>query len=111
MAGERTIHNYVDGFAKTAPVGSFAANSKGIFDLGGNVYEWVADAYSLVDPNRLGVLRGGGWNTYQAENLYSGARNPQPPETAADSYGFRVVLAKVALQADAPPSPLDTAPP
>ncbi|MEI7910899.1 MAG: SUMF1/EgtB/PvdO family nonheme iron enzyme [Verrucomicrobiota bacterium] len=106
-SGERTIPGYDDGFAQTAPVGSFPANSRGIFDLSGNVHEWVADAYSMVDPNRLGVLRGGGWNTYQAENLYSGSRHPQPPDTVADIYGFRVVLAKVAPLADPPPAPLD----
>jgi len=110
MAGERTLPGYDDGFAQTAPVGSFAANSKGIFDLSGNVYEWVADAYSLVDPNRLGVLRGGGWNTYQEENLYSGSRYPQPPDTASDIYGFRVVLAKISTVSEAAPPP-DSDPP
>ena len=111
MAGGRTIPGYVDGFAQTAPVGSFTPNSKGIFDLSGNVYEWVADANSLVDPNRLGVLRGGGWNTYQAENLYSGSRHPQPPDTTADVYGFRVVLAKIGPPADPPPVFPDPTPP
>jgi serine/threonine protein kinase len=110
MSGERTIPGYDDGFAQTAPVGAFSANSCGIYDLSGNVHEWVADAYSIVDPNRLGVLRGGGWNTYQAENLYSGSRHPQPPATAADIYGFRVVLAKAAPPSEAAPAPLETAP-
>ena len=111
MAGGRTIPGYDDGFAQTAPVGSFAPNSRGIFDLSGNVYEWVADTYSKGDSNRLGVLRGGSWNTYQAENLYSGSRNPQPPDSAADTYGFRVVLAKTGPPAEATPAPLDAPPP
>jgi len=111
MAGERTIPGYNDGFAQTAPVGSFTPNSEGIYDLSGNVSEWVADANSSVDHNRLGVLRGGGWSTYQAENLYSGARYPQPPDTTADVYGFRVVLAKITLATEQPPAPSDTAPP
>ncbi len=97
MSGERSIPGYDDGFEKTAPVGSFPPNIKGIHDLSGNVQEWVADAYSVVDPNHLGVLRGGGWNTYQAENLYSGSRHPQPPASYADTNGFRVVLAKLPL--------------
>ena len=111
MAGERTIPGCDDGFAQTSPVGSFAPNSKGIFDLSGNVYEWVADAYSVVEANRLGVLRGGGWNTYQAENLYSGSRYPQPPDTASDIYGFRVVLAKIPPSVELPPPPPDSDPP
>jgi serine/threonine protein kinase len=107
MSGERAIPRYDDGFEKTAPVGSFPPNAKGIFDLSGNVHEWVSDAYSIVDPNRLGVLRGGGWNTYQAENLYSGSRHPQPLDSSADIYGFRVVLAKGPLMPEPHPTPLD----
>ncbi|MEI6675519.1 MAG: SUMF1/EgtB/PvdO family nonheme iron enzyme [Verrucomicrobiota bacterium] len=105
MSGERSIPGYNDAFEKTAPVGSFPANAKGLFDLSGNVHEWVADANSVVDPNHLGVLRGGGWNTYQAEDLYSGSRHPQPPDSVADVYGFRVVLAKVSV------APVSHAPP
>jgi formylglycine-generating enzyme required for sulfatase activity len=65
----------------------------------------------MVDSNHLGVLRGGGWNTYQAENLYSGSRNPQPPDSAADIYGFRVVLAKVTTMATPHATPADESPP
>ena len=41
------IPNYTDSFASAAPVGSFSANEKGIFDLGGNVSEYVNDFYSI----------------------------------------------------------------
>jgi serine/threonine protein kinase len=90
---ERTIKGYEDGYEKTAPVGSFPPNNLGIYDLCGNVHEWVSDNYSPTVVS--GVLRGGGWNTYQPQNLYIGARNTQPPEFRDSIYGFRVVLAKV----------------
>ncbi len=88
----RVIPGYNDGFEKTAPVGSFEPNELGVFDLCGNVHEWVADNYS--PSSTYGVLRGGGWNTYQEQNLYIGYRNTQKPDEWADTYGFRVVLAR-----------------
>lgn len=95
VSNERTIPGYDDGFPFTSPVGSFPPNKIGIYDLSGNVQEWVADDYSTMDTNLvLGVLRGGGWNTYQIENLYTGSRNGTPPASQDTIYGFRVVLAK-----------------
>ncbi|MES2982845.1 MAG: SUMF1/EgtB/PvdO family nonheme iron enzyme [Verrucomicrobiota bacterium] len=91
----RIIQGYSDGFARTAPVGKFYANRFGLYDLSGNVHEWVEDDISLDEENSLGVLRGGGWNTYREENLLLGWRNPVPPSVRTGYYGFRVVLAKI----------------
>ena len=63
-----------DGFVVSAPVGSFAPNAFGFFDMGGNVAEWTHDLYTVqppataaaIDPVATGegsqyVLRGSSW--------------------------------------------------
>lgn len=95
MDAARTIPGYDDGYAHTSPVGAFPPNSHGLYDLSGNVQEWVEDDYSKFTKEPLGVLRGGGWNTYQRENLLTGSRNPVPPNYQDAMYGFRIVLSRV----------------
>lgn len=41
------IPNYQDGAAVTAPVGHFAPNPLGLYDLGGNAAEWMHDVYRI----------------------------------------------------------------
>jgi formylglycine-generating enzyme required for sulfatase activity len=52
-----TLSGYSDGFAATAPVDSFEPNALGIFNLGGNVAEWVHDLYTIYSGGTESVQR------------------------------------------------------
>ncbi len=85
-----TVEGRSDGFTATAPAGSFAANAAGIYDLGGNVWEWCADLYK--PGSRWGVLRGGSWANQQRAELLTSYRNVVDRSERDVIYGFRCVL-------------------
>lgn len=80
----------VDHFPATAPVGSFPANEFGLYDLGGNVWEWCQDQYGNSVDFR--VLRGASWRMRSAGDLLSGFTIGNVTSLRLEVYGFRLVL-------------------
>ncbi len=89
---EVAIHGYNDGYPWTSPVGAFPPNKLGLYDMGGNVSQWVMDSWN--SEQRAKVLRGGSWyNGALRLSLLSSCRVHAPPETSTDNWGFRCVVA------------------
>lgn len=86
----------------TVEVGSFSPNNYGLYDMHGNVGEWVWDYYDSYDTGEqtnpvgpdsgtLRVYRGGGWNDF-AKNMRSAYRATLAPDKGSFNIGVRLVL-------------------
>ena len=96
------VPNYTDGFAQAAPVGSFQREKSGLYDMAGNVSEWVHDYYSIVPPDNnavptdpLGdasgdshVVKGANWRSGTVTELRPAFR--EGLVNGRDDLGFRI---------------------
>jgi formylglycine-generating enzyme required for sulfatase activity len=93
-----------DGYAFTSPVGSFRPNPFGLFDMLGNIWEWVDDCWN---PDLNNIPADGSAAQFGACDAHptiggsygntpyfthAGARTMKDYDYRANSYGFRVAL-------------------
>ncbi len=109
-AGTTTQYHWGDAFDlskanngnKMVPVGQYAPNSFGLYDMHGNVLEWVQDCYKesydgaptdgrsvSETPDCRRVLRSGAWS-YGPRDLRAANRYETPPVDRMNAVGFRV---------------------
>jgi formylglycine-generating enzyme required for sulfatase activity len=99
---EDPMYDVDDGFANTAPVGSFpkGASRYGVMDVVGNVWEWVADWYGPYTADEQKepkgpadgtqrVIRGGAWNGSSPAWVRPTFRYKDTPTKRSYGIGFR----------------------
>lgn len=89
-SGKKAIAGYDDGAVGLSSVGAYRADGRGIFDLSGNVWEWVSDSWQ--DMPGQGVLRGGSYTTAERQELLASFRRQSNADDRHPDAGFRLLL-------------------
>lgn len=96
----QVLEGWQDEYPAVAPPGKFPANALGIFDMTGNVSEWVHDTYVSFDPAAGGkdplgpaagnrrVIKGSSWKTSSFSELRPAWR--EAADAGSQTIGFRV---------------------
>ena len=112
------LNTKIDGYVTTSPVEAFPPNKYGLYDMSGNVWEWVLDWYDVkayeirskndisIDPQgpqesfdpyepyiQKRVIRGGSFlcNDDYCSGYRPAARMKNSPDTSSNHIGFRIV--------------------
>jgi sulfatase modifying factor 1 len=92
ISEEKELKDYaVYDVMHTEPVGKRKPNGLGLYDMSGNVWEWVQDCYDKVDGDKCGqrVVRGGSWN-YKPVALRVSYRYKVEADYQYETIGFRL---------------------
>jgi formylglycine-generating enzyme required for sulfatase activity len=81
-----------DPYLYTSPVGSFAPNRFGLYDMCGNVLQWCQEDF---DESGQGFLRGSSWPDEEPDGLNLTTRHNNLKSTAYKCYGFRCVIVPI----------------
>jgi formylglycine-generating enzyme required for sulfatase activity len=89
-SGWSVIKGYKDGYPRTSAVASFAANANGLYDMGGNVWQWCENRYDATEQYR--VLRGASWDHDFPGDLLASNRDCDVPDYRGGAIGFRCIV-------------------
>jgi hypothetical protein len=89
FASKPNIEGYTDGFPATSPVLAFPPNKFGLYDMGGNIWQWCEDWLNEAKNER--VLRGAPFEGHESGWCLSSNRFATQAANRRPTIGFRVV--------------------
>jgi formylglycine-generating enzyme required for sulfatase activity len=84
------VPGFSDSYSYTSPTDKSTPNSLGLHEIGGNVSEWIEDAWPAAADER--VIRGGSWLMFEHDRLLTSSREHAAKTSTRADLGFRLVL-------------------